>query len=288
MVYFSGGSFSMGHDKAQVDAMCATYPRGCPPEAYNETPSHPVTVAPFELDEREVTNEEFAKFLTGIGSSIHLTPDSDDGYQRFVRYELHPKDDFLLYDLWKGAHGIELSGRSNFRAGAGLEKHPVVLVTWLAARLYCKSAGKRLPTEAEWELAARGKEDRAFPWGKALPDCSVFHQYNGGWLNVDHPEECDSDHLTANAVKSSPQDVTPDGVYDMGGNVLEWVDDDARVNDDEATYVARLTAEATAVFRGGAYDATFMVRSTSRNFRLASSVGKNIGFRCAKSIVVNL
>jgi serine/threonine protein kinase len=67
MVRFVGASFAMGTDAAELEGMCSTYPRGCPPEAYQETPSHAVTVAPFELDEREVTNEEFARFLTSIG-----------------------------------------------------------------------------------------------------------------------------------------------------------------------------------------------------------------------------
>jgi formylglycine-generating enzyme required for sulfatase activity len=66
--------------------------------------------------------------------------------------------------------------------------------------------------------------------------------------------------------------------------VSEWVDDDERLDRDEATYLARLTAESPAVQRGGAYDAAFMARSTSRNFRLAFNAATNIGFRCAKSM----
>jgi formylglycine-generating enzyme required for sulfatase activity len=86
---------------------------------------------------------------------------------------------------------------------------------------------------------------------------------------------------------SAPQDVTPDGVRDMGGNVLEWVDDNEMLNTDEATYASRLTAERSAVYRGGAYNAAFMARSTSRTFHLAFNVGTNLGFRCAKSLAAS-
>jgi formylglycine-generating enzyme required for sulfatase activity len=86
---------------------------------------------------------------------------------------------------------------------------------------------------------------------------------------------------------SAPQDITPDGVKDLGGNVAEWVDQDERANDDESTYVKRLTAETPAIFRGGAFDMSFMTRSTARNFRLAFDVAGNIGFRCAKSAPIS-
>ena len=284
MVQLAGGSFTMGNERADVEAMCATYPRGCPPEAYQETPPRPTTVTAFELDQREVTNEEYARFLTNIGPSTRIVEDSDKHYKRFVYYRPRSREELLLNDLWEGEPGIDVTPAEAFRARSGLEKRPVVLVTWLGARLYCKSVGKRLPTEAEWEFAVRGLENRAFPWGNEPPDCRAFHQWPGGWLNVLHPEHCDDKHKSADDVMTSTQDITPDGVHDMGGNVLEWVDEDARVDTDEATYTSRLTAESLAVFRGGGYDATFMVRSTSRNFRLAFNAGYNIGFRCAKSI----
>jgi formylglycine-generating enzyme required for sulfatase activity len=144
--------------------------------------------------------------------------------------------------------------------------------------------GKRLPTEAEWEFAARGVANRPFPWGAGQARCEDVHISSNGRLDVGNPERCERDRIFPFPVKSAPQDVTPDGVFDMGGNVTEWVDVDDRVDQDESTYVARLTAESPAVHRGGAYDAAFMARSTSRNFRLAFNVGTNLGFRCAKTI----
>jgi iron(II)-dependent oxidoreductase len=164
MVRLAGGSFAMGLDEEKLAAMCATYPRGCPPEARNETPPRPTTVAPFELDQREVTNAEFADFLTTIGPSVRVLQDDDDHRPRYVRYSLRSKDDFLLYDGWQPAGGIEVSAEA-FRARPGFENLPVTQVSWLGARLFCKNAVKRLPTEAEWEFAARGIDGRPYPWG---------------------------------------------------------------------------------------------------------------------------
>ena len=283
MVRFAGGPFVMGMERAELDAMCATYPRGCPPATDREVPPRPVTVAPFDLDEREVTNEEFASFLTSIGPSIRILEDDDKHYRRFVHYALHPTDDLLLYDLWQPGRGIDVNLPSHFYPRAGLERQPVTLVTWLGARLYCRSVGKRLPTEAEWELAARGPAKRHFPWGNEPPDCGALHIWTGS-LNVRNPEKCDDAKKAPNAVMTSIQDITPERVHDMGASVSEWVDESARVNDDDATYVARLTAESAAIHRGGSYATPFDTRSTSRNLRLAFNVGINIGFRCAKSI----
>jgi serine/threonine-protein kinase len=288
MVQFAGGKYSLGTDRAELDAMCASYPRGCPPEAENETPSRQVTVAPFELDEREVTNEEFAGFLKKIGPSLRVTTDDEDPSRRFVYYGLHSNDDLLLYDRWGPGRGIEVGDvKTEFSARSGYENLPVTLVTWLGARLYCKSALKRLPTEAEWEFAARGSGRRLFPWGNEPADCNSVHISSNGRLEVRNPERCDNARTMAYPVMSAPQDVTPERVFDMGGNVSEWVDDDDRIDRDEATYVSRLTAEGAAVHRGGSYNAAFMARSTSRNFQLAFNVGTNLGFRCAKSMPSN-
>jgi formylglycine-generating enzyme required for sulfatase activity/tRNA A-37 threonylcarbamoyl transferase component Bud32 len=289
MVRFAGGSLTMGSERTELNAMCASYPRGCPKEAEYETPPRRVTVAPFELDEREVTNEEFAAFLTNIGASIHVRRDDDEPYPRFVYYTLRPKEELLLYDLWKPGSGIDLTPPSDFAPRPQLERHPVTLVTWLGARLYCKSVGKRLPTEAEWELAARGLSDnRLYPWGNHLPDCGALHLWTGGSLNVHNPELCDAFQRGTTPVMSSSQDVTPQRVFDLGGSVTEWVEENELVNDDEATYVARITAERAAIHRGGAYNAAFMMRSTSRSYRLAFNVAFNLGFRCTKPVVSSL
>jgi formylglycine-generating enzyme required for sulfatase activity len=145
-----------------------------------------------------------------------------------------------------------------------------------------------VPEIGSMHTAARGFERRPFPWGTEQASCGGVHISSNGRLAVRDPERCDNGRSYPFPVMSAPQDVTPEGVFDMGGNVGEWVDDDDRLNRDEATYIALLTLESPAVHRGGAYNAAFMARSTSRTLRLAFNVATNVGFRCAKTINSNL
>lgn len=287
MIALPGGSFQMGLDPGSLAAQCSTYPKGCPPEVQQETPARTETVAPFQIDRREITNQEFADFLNTIAPSIHVQFDEDQGYLRFVRYRLRSGDDFLLYDLWKETRGVELLPDSSFRPRTGFEKLPVTLVTWLGARLFCKNLAKRLPSEAEWEFAARGTEGRAFPWGSGKPDCRSVHLPSNGFLPILNPQRCDNEREVPFPVASAPGDRTPEGVEDLAGNVAEWVDDSDLVDRDEATYASRLRAEASATYRGGAFDADFLARATGRNFRLAFNVAQNLGFRCAQSMTIS-
>jgi formylglycine-generating enzyme required for sulfatase activity len=284
MARIAGGSYAMGLDEQQVVEACTKYPSACH-QVQGEAPSRPTTVAPFDLDVHEVTNAEFARFLTVNGPALHVAQDPDDHYLRFVRYHLREGDDFLLYDGHPDTSGIELSASGPFKAKTGFEQLPVTQVTWLAARLYCKNLNKRLPLESEWELAARGLDDRPFPWGNEPPTCKGVRIPSDGTLSVLDPALCDNRRVTPFPVMSAPQDVTPQGVFDLGGNVVEWVDDDASVNDDETSYASRLNGEKPACARGGAFNTSFYTRTTARSYRLAFNPGANLGFRCAKSVV---
>jgi formylglycine-generating enzyme required for sulfatase activity len=284
MARLSGGSYVMGSDETAIAGRCAAYTHGCPPEVRNEIPPRSVAVAPFELDIHEVTNDEFAKFLTTIAASTRLIHDPDVGYARYLHYYLRAGDDFLLYDLWEPKRGIEVSQTGTFQARLGFEKLPVTLVTWLGARLFCKSLNKRLPTEAEWELAAGGIEKRPFPWGFALPTCRGVHIPGDGTLIVDGAEYCENARAIPFPIMTAEQDTTPEGIHDLAGNVAEWVDDDEGMNSDDMAYVGRLKSETPAIVRGGAYSSSFLARATSRVFRLPFNAAGNLGFRCAQSI----
>ena len=284
MVAFAGASYSMGLDRRQLDAQCRALPRGCPPHAQNEVPAHRVSVAPFELDVREVTNEEFTVFLNRIGSHTSVSEDHEEHYPRFVRYVPRPNEDYLLYDLYPLQAGIERTAAQVFSTRSGFEQLPVTLVTLLAAHLYCKSVGKRLPSEKEWELAAKGSEGRRFPWGNAEPRCGDVHIPSDKELPLLAPEACGNSRKTPFAVMTAIQDVTPQGIHDMGGNVFEWVDDDALLREESATDAARASVENPGINRGGAYDQSFTARTTGRAFWLANTPAFNVGFRCAKSI----
>ncbi len=138
---------------------------------YNEAPAHSVNLPPFYIDQYEVTNAEYKKFCDATGRK-------------------YPELKGLLRDYF--SHG----------------DYPVINVSWDDARAYAAWAGKRLPTEAEWEKAARGTDGRRYPWGNEL-DSSVIPAQG----------------QVAVAVGSHPADTSPYGVRDMAANVPEWTED---------------------------------------------------------------
>ena len=223
--------------------------RGLP----DERPAHPVTLRSFWIDRRGVTNAEYADFLQRLGGTSNAAGrhlfDWDDGDARIHRVD----------------------GR--WRADPGYEQHPAVEMTWYGARDYCRALGKRLPTEAERELAARGPAGRVYPWGDAPPDPSRA-RFASGWTRT----------VPAGSLS---QGATPEGVLDLAGNVHEWTASIARPYPYRAEDGREDTeADADRVVRGGAADtgadtlrASWRGGSVSRR---ATAGHHNIGFRCAK------
>jgi serine/threonine-protein kinase len=178
----------------------------------DEKPSHSVYLDDFWIDQYEVTNDMFTKFVSATG---YKTDAERSGKGR----------------IWVGLDYKNVSGADwQHPAGsassiAGLENHPVVQVSWNDAAAYCSWAGRRLPTEAEWEKAARGDSVSDFPWGSEFK-CQ-FGNYDDE-LNIDSTligyAGCDSFPRTS-PVGSFPSGKSPYGVYDMSGNVWEWVAD---------------------------------------------------------------
>ncbi|WP_437956895.1 bifunctional serine/threonine-protein kinase/formylglycine-generating enzyme family protein [Sorangium sp. So ce119] len=225
MVRLAGGPFRMGSTPAEIDAECERLGPRCRRDLLErEQPTRQVTVSPFYLDAHETTNAEFAAWLELLGPTLKVKEDPEHG---IVRYVYHPAEsaaapDLLLVDLFPEYSGLLYRPGNHFAPRPGAERKPVAQVTWDAASLYCKARGKRLPTEAEWEFAARGATSRKHPWGEAPPRCDgvVFGRYDKGACHglPDLPER-DRD------VGTAPQDRTPEGVWDLGGNVEEWVQD---------------------------------------------------------------
>ena len=238
MVEVPGGAFTMGSDEGPED----------------ERPAHRVELARFRIDRLPVTHADFAAFLDVLG------PRGTHAGQPYRRYDDDDSD----------ARIHRVDGR--WRADAGLERHPVNEATWAGARDYCAWKGKRLPSEAEWEKAARGTDGRRYPWGNQPPDASRA-RFGAGWTQT----------VAADAM---PAGASPYGALDMAGNQWEWVSslyraypyhaDDGR--EDPNTEGVRGT-------RGGGHDATpgdLTTTQRGRNLSRAPRAGHhNIGFRCA-------
>ena len=236
MVAIPGGAFTMGSDDGPGD----------------ERPAHPVPVTPFEIDRLPVTNARFAEFLNAIGT--------------------RNRNGERLFDDDDPDARIHQQG-ARWTADRGFENHPVVEVSWPGARDYCAWRGKRLPTEAEWEKAARGTDGRKYPWGNTPPQRSRA-QYGARF----------NDTASADAF---PSGASPYGVLDLAGNAWEWVSSAYRpypykANDGREDP----KAGPVRVTRGGGHDSpaeeittTQRGRQLSRNPR---SGHHNIGFRCTK------
>ena len=161
--------------------------------------------------------------------------------------------------------------------------HPVGNVDWFMASTYCEWRGGHLPTEAQWEKAARGTDERLYPWGNEI-SCQ-----EANYLDNSIPRSCVGRLVK---VGSYPNGVSPYGVYEMAGNALEWVADWFEGN---IPYEDRYYANSPAsnphgpetgdlkVLRGGSWwNIPFDLRTTTRNWDAPSVFGPIIGFRCAK------
>lgn len=231
MVLITGGSFIMGGNNVEA----------------NYHPEHQVQIADFYIDRWPVTNLEYKKFIDDTG---HYVPNYDVSWCDTEQYNWDP--DSRTYP-------------------AGKADHPVVLVTWADAMAYAAWAGKRLPTEAEWERAARGLQGRRYPWGNAflLENCN-----------------CKEAGLkeTSPVGAFSPGGDTPEGVVDMIGNVWEWTNSLFRpypYTPDDGRESRK--ADGFRVLRGASWINDANVVHCLTRLDGDFQYFNNVGFRCAVS-----
>ena len=209
-----------------------------------EQPIHTVYLDAFWIDRTEVTN---AMYADCVATGSCTEPYSRESYTYNSYY-----------------------GNSQF------DDYPVINVDWNQAQAYCEWAGKRLPSEAEWEKAARGTDGRTYPWGDAI-DCSMAN-YSG------KDGRCVGDTTTAG---SYPQGASSYGALDMAGNVWEWVADwysNEYYGNSPSKNPNGPSSGGNRILRGGSWHiGDNSARSANRDAESPDSVGNSIGFRCAAS-----
>jgi formylglycine-generating enzyme required for sulfatase activity len=227
-------------------------------------------------DERSMVLVPAGEFLMGS-----LTGDVDEKPMRRVYLDAYfmDKDQLTVgeYAKFLDATSHVAPPEWNIMSRAMHKKRPVVNVNWADAGAYCKWAGKRLPTEAEWEKAARGTDGRIYPWGDEPP--SKFHG--------NMKKELWNNHMGLTPVGMFEDGRSPYGINDMAGNVWEWVSDWYDPNYYHTAPLRNPTGPPTGshkVVRGGSWGSgPEGLRSSDRETRLPSFQGFGTGLRCAKT-----
>ena len=208
-----------------------TFPMGCDVSRLSERPRHLVFVVAFAIDATEVTARDYETCVVSGGCK--------------------PSGSF----------------DANCNDASSRPAHPANCVDWNDAHTYCASVGKRLPTEEEWEYAARGSDERAYPWGDAAPSANALNARGEG-----------DGFAGTSPVGSYDAGRSPFGVWDMAGNVWEWTD--SAWSDDYASP----REYDLKVVRGGGFGSSSptLLRTTARGSHRVSFRDVHLGFRCAR------
>jgi iron(II)-dependent oxidoreductase len=244
-VTIAAGRFLMGSTRVDDD------PYGLQTQ-YDDTeiPQHKVWLDAYEIDRDEVSLGEYLAFL---------------------RHDRRSVSDELQRLIW---HMITVHAATD----DGLARWPALYVTWIEAADFCHSIGKRLPTEAEWEKAARGTKGNLFPWGARAPaaELAMFGQYHMHEIPLVHP------------VGSGEEGKSPYGVRHMAGNVAEWVQDWFGFDYYSITPDRNPPGPGVSRYkgvRGGSWKSRpMMLRTATRSGAPPDQRSPTIGFRCAKSV----
>lgn len=258
MIYVPGGTTSIGSDE------------GMP----NEQPIFDAEVSPFFLDRHPVTVAQFAQFVLETGY--------DTEAERFGNAGILDPDS----REWKLVDGAFWRMPLGFDGPEAHPDHPVTQVTWHDAQAYAAWAGKRLPTEVEWEHAARGAVNRPGPyaWGEQLVE-GGHHRANTWQGRFPVYNTGEDGFMMTSPVGAFGE--TPLGLTDMGGNVWEWVQDWYRPYDMREV-VYEPTGEGERVQRGGSFlcngDWCHGFRVSARSHSTPETALFHVGFRCARDV----
>jgi formylglycine-generating enzyme required for sulfatase activity len=247
MVYIPAGEFLMGsllEDKGMDQ---------------DEAPQHTVYLDSFWIDQTEVTNAQFATFLNALGNQ------KESGA-------------FWLDAVDAEVQIFQLNGEWDVRKG--FENYPVVEVTWFGAQAYCTWVGERLPTEAEWEKAARGDDARPYPW---VEKSEVRFR-----IDCTHANIAECNHNGTVSVGSLPAGASPYHALDMAGNAWEWVADWYAADYYSLTPIENPLGPDTGLYkvlRGGSFGHDWKhARSANRRNNAPYNSQHDYSFRCVLDV----
>ncbi len=279
LVAIPAGEFIMGSDKVDDTGMKERY-GFVKPLYLDEHPLHKVTLPAFSIERYEVTNSQYKQFV----QAAHRREPfgwTQNGYN-LVRKRMEATGvedlrwiatEYFHLDMDTTAMDQQALLQAMYRKQDSMDKLPVTDVSFHDAGDYCTWLGRRLPTEAEWEKAARGTDGREFPWG---------NDWNPDLLNTGD----DTDYEEGIApVGSFEQSKSPYNVYDLAGNVWEWVDTwyDAYPGSE---YKNEAFGTQHRIIRGGGggighYAISQVFRAAARQYAEPSMTSGDVGFRCA-------
>ena len=267
-VTIPGGAFIMGTtpgEATEAVRQCITRDAGSCEASYAQDsfPAHQVTVDSFLMETTEVSFDQYVAFLNVRGPDVHINRCA--GFP-CIQTQNESRDAPIVFD------------GTTYSIGAGLSQHPVYAVTWFGAREYCEAVGRRLPTEAEWERAARADDGRIYPWGNT---------WDNALAKTRLPRDAPPGSLQ---VGSLPLGASIYGVYDMAGNVAEWMSDNysERHYEEQARQgnVLNPTGPINGhekVLRGGSWNGLpFFSRTVHRQSARPDEFWRWIGFRCVE------
>ena len=245
MIYIPRSTFTMGYDGGEL-----------------ERPSHDVTLKPYWIDKTEVTIAQYKRCLKAKKCKRHSR---------------------IAKDLSKKSIQLKMLSSMCNRRYKDRDQHPVNCVSYKRASTFCKFRGARLPTEAEWEYAARGSKGRTLPWGAGAPTCNRAVVNDDGY---------GCGRVSTWAVGSKKNGISPFGLHDTMGNVAEWVKDWHGPYTPLPEFNPRGPRKSEAeiplrVYRGGGMleNTNVWPRVTMRRGIEPRTRRPDLGFRCAKRAI---